>query len=63
MFAYRLSVLPWQNLQVSDKDRIQAVGHLKASTDLDELCHGLPCEFKECFEYLRKLTFKGTPDY
>lgn len=42
-------------MQVVEKDRIKAVGNLKAKIDLKELCHNLPEEFIECFEYLRKL--------
>jgi len=30
---------------------------------LDELCHGLPCEFRHMLDYLRGLAFHAKPNY
>ncbi|KAM3133923.1 hypothetical protein pb186bvf_014038 [Paramecium bursaria] len=55
--------LPWQNLQVQEKDRTTAVGELKQKIELNELCNGLPHEFVEILAYLRTLSFYEEPDY
>jgi hypothetical protein len=34
--------LPWQNLNVSEKDKQQVVGESKIQTSLEKLCKGLP---------------------
>lgn len=48
---------PWSNL--SSKE----VREKKLKTSLDELCQGLPEEFKEFINYARKLQFTEEPDY
>jgi casein kinase I family protein HRR25 len=41
--------LPWQNLNVPDKERTKAVGDFKTKYSLNELCKDLP-EFKNILE-------------
>ena len=50
--------LPWTNLNDS-KLKLEK----KIDTSLDELCEGLPGEFKEFIDYARKLEFKERPNY
>ena len=50
--------LPWSN--ESDSDSIL---EKKINTSLDELCKGLPKEFKEFIKYSRELEFEQEPDY
>ena len=50
--------LPWSN--GSDSDSIL---EKKINTSLDELCIGLPKEFKEFIKYSRELEFEQEPDY
>lgn len=55
--------LPWQNLGVSESEKTKTVGKLKMKITNEELCKDLPNEFIKYFEYVKKLTFKQTPDY
>jgi len=48
IFLYK-GKLPWQNLNVTDKDRTKAVGEMKLKYNLNELCKDLP-EFKNILE-------------
>ena len=50
--------LPWSN--ESDSDSIL---EKKINTSLDELCIGLPKEFKDFIKYSRDLEFEQEPDY
>ena len=50
--------LPWSN--ESDSNSIL---EKKINTSLDELCIGLPKEFKEFIKYSRELEFEQEPDY
>ena len=50
--------LPWSN--GSDSDSIL---EKKINTSLDELCKGLPEEFKDFIKYSRDLEFEQEPDY
>ena len=50
--------LPWTELNDS-----QLILQKKIDTSLDELCEGLPEEFKEFIDYARKLEFKERPNY
>lgn len=56
--------LPWQNMQhLSDKEKTKQVGELKKSIKLQDLCVDMPIEFQKYLDYVRRLTFKATPDY
>jgi len=50
--------LPWSKVR-SEKIAL----HKKINTSLDELCEGLPYEFKEFIRYARKLEFTERPNY
>ena len=50
--------LPWNNLNDS-----KLILQKKTDTSSDELCEGLPVEFKEFIDYARKLEFKERPNY
>ena len=50
--------LPWTDLNDS-----KLILQKKIDTSLDELCEGLPGEFKEFIDYARKLEFKERPNY
>ena len=50
--------LPWTHLNDS-----KLILQKKIDTSLDELCEGLPGEFKEFIDYARKLEFKEKPNY
>ena len=50
--------LPWGQIKESDKIRQK-----KMDISLEELCEGLPEEFKEFIKYAKKLEFTQEPDY
>lgn len=53
--------LPWQGC--SSKNNYEAVGRLKESIPLSELCKGLPPAFEKMLAYARDLSFTAVPDY
>ena len=53
--------LPWQGL--SARDNYKAIGDVKRSTSVSELCFGLPPVFEALIMYARKLEFHSMPDY
>ena len=55
--------LPWQNLNVSDKEKTKRVGEMKAKIDAEELCKDLPVEFANYMTYVKSLVFTENPDY
>lgn len=56
--------LPWQGLPGRTKtEKYNAIKKKKMETSLDELCKGLPSEFKEFMEYCRSLKFEEDPNY
>ena len=56
-------VLPWQNLNVSEKERTKLVGNMKEKIKIDELCKDMPEEFSLYFQYVKGLTFQANPEY
>ena len=50
--------LPWSKLRKSEYIKSK-----KIETSLDELCEGLPEEFKEFIKYARNMEFTEEPDY
>jgi serine/threonine protein kinase len=50
--------LPWQDLESDD-----LVVECKQTTPTQDLCQGLPMEFRIFLEYSRSLPFDGKPDY
>ena len=56
--------LPWQGLKDrNSKDKYWKIKEKKISITLDELCQGLPDEFKAFIHYARELKFEDRPDY
>lgn len=56
--------LPWQGIKKENKKtQIQSIGEKKLSISLNELCIGLPNEFKEYIKYCKNLEFDETPNY
>ena len=49
---------PWSEIYHTEE-----IKEKKISTSLDELCEGLPEEFKEFIQYARNLKFEEKPDY
>ena len=50
--------LPWDNCKSTND-----IKEKKTNTSLDELCDGLPEEFKEFIKYARDMEFSQKPDY
>ena len=50
--------LPW-----SEKNKDKKIKLIKMNISLDELCEGLPEEFKEFINYAKNLDFEQEPDY
>ena len=56
--------LPWQGLKAKNmKEKYEKIKEKKISTSLDDLCKGLPAEFKTFIQYARDLKFEERPDY
>jgi serine/threonine protein kinase len=55
--------LPWQNVNCSRRKRRKVIGDAKKSYTLEELCQGLPPEFKEYMETVRSLQYDTEPPY
>ncbi len=56
--------LPWQGLKARNvKEKYEKIKEKKISTNLNDLCQGLPDEFKTFIQYARDLKFEDRPDY
>lgn len=55
--------LPWQNMNVKEKEKNKKVGEMKSSLPPEKLCEDLPPQFKTYFSYIRSLKFTQEPDY
>jgi len=56
--------LPWQKLKVKEgEDLAEKISQLKLQISTEELCSGIPSEFKGFLEYCRKLRFDEVPNY
>ena len=56
--------LPWQGIPAENKtNKYELIGKMKQEVLLDELCDGIPAEFKEYLSYVRALEFKAKPNY
>ena len=56
--------LPWQGLKARNmKEKYEKIKEKKISTSLEDLCKGLPDEFKTFIQYSRDLKFEDRPDY
>ncbi|KAK2941908.1 putative Casein kinase I [Blattamonas nauphoetae] len=65
MFLYFLKgQLPWQGVKCDDRrETAKLIGDIKRTTTLDQLCEGVPEEFRAYLEYVRGLQYDTTPDY
>lgn len=60
----RLGHLPWQGVSGKTKqDKYQKILEKKINISSDDLCTGLPENFKKMFEYINSLHFEEKPDY
>jgi serine/threonine protein kinase len=56
--------LPWQGLASDTKsDKYKLIGEMKQKISINELCEGVPEEFKDYLVYVRNLEFKQKPNY
>lgn len=56
--------LPWQNQPGKNKDeKYKNIKKKKLETSIDELCKGIPHEFKEYMQYCQQIKFEEEPDY
>ena len=62
-FVYNLIYFMKGELPWSDIYHTEDIKSKKISTSLDELCDGLPEEFKEILKYARNMKFEERPDY
>ncbi|ARR74995.1 hypothetical protein SAGO17_0076 [Mimivirus AB-566-O17] len=63
VFFYK-GKLPWQGIQTKDKSkRLKMIRKKKESVSREDLCRGLPNEFKVYFEYVDSLGYSEKPKY
>lgn len=56
--------LPWQGLKINTKhEKWKKICNVKVATQLDNLCRGIPMQFKKYLEYVRNLKFTQKPNY
>jgi len=56
--------LPWNGLPSSNKeDKSKKICRMKSSISLDDLCNGIPEEYRLLICYARKLKFDSRPNY
>jgi serine/threonine protein kinase len=56
--------LPWQSIKVkSVEERNEKITQMKIQTSPEVLCAGLPREFRQFFEYVRRLRYDEIPRY
>ena len=56
--------LPWQGLKARNvKEKYEKIKEKKISITLENLCIGLPDDFKTFIQYARELKFEDRPDY
>lgn len=64
LIYFLLGSLPWQGLPVKPKeDRYVKIMEKKRDTSPEELCKGLPDEFRQYVNYTRNLQYEEDPDY
>ena len=56
--------LPWNGLPISNKEeKSKQICQVKSNIDLEELCEGVPEEYRILISYSRKLKFDTEPNY
>lgn len=64
MFLYFLrGSLPWQGLKAPSRTQKEEMVLEKKKMSTDDLCKGLPAEFKAYFDHIRSTEFNQTPAY
>ncbi len=65
VFVYFLKgSLPWQGLKANTKkQKYEKILEKKSRTSIEQLCAGLPAEFRSYFEHVKSLRFEDRPDY
>lgn len=57
-------ILPWQGQKAkTKKEKYKIIMDKKLEYKPEMLCHGLPDEFRQFFEYIRGVQFTEKPDY
>lgn len=63
-FYFLRGQLPWQGLKApTNKQKYEKIGDKKRTTPAVTLCDGLPRQFAEYLDTVRKLPFEAEPDY
>ena len=55
--------LPWQKKWKDAEDQAEKISQAKLQISTEELCSGIPNEFRAFLDYCRKLRFDETPNY
>lgn len=56
--------LPWQNLKAKTvEEKFAKILHTKVTMSVEEICQGLPTQFKELLSYARCLEYETKPNY
>lgn len=56
--------LPWQNLKAKTiEDKFAKILHTKVTMSIEDICLGLPSQFKELLSYARCLEYEQKPNY
>lgn len=55
--------LPWQKINASEEEKLLRVGKIKEELTVEEICSGMPVQFKKAFTYIRNLKFEEPVDY
>ena len=55
--------LPWQNLNIPNKEKQKVVGKLKKDATREYLCNDLPEKFGDMFEYIKSIKYEDIPNY
>ena len=56
--------LPWQNVKAKNKEeRYKIIFEKKSAVSVESLCEGIPQEFSELLNYIKKMDFEEKPNY
>lgn len=56
--------LPWQNLKAKTiEEKFAKILHTKVTISIEDICSGLPSQFKELLSYARCLEYEQKPNY
>ena len=64
LYLLRGGNLPWNGLPSENKEeKSKKICHIKSNVNLEELCIGIPEEYRLLISYARKLKFDSEPNY